>query len=84
MRTPSYLGSTVYLAGRHVNRITLVLGAREKRRSAWYTLFAHAFNLPNVKKSRRAFFHFGSIGVFQGDISAISSRSVVCDTHTVV
>ena len=31
----------------------------------------------NINKSRRAFFHFGSIGVFQGDISPISSRSVL-------
>ena len=27
---------------------SLVPGAREKRRSAWYTLFAHAFNLPKL------------------------------------
>ena len=31
----------------------------------------------NIKKSRRAFFHYGSIGVFQGDISPISFRSVL-------
>ena len=31
----------------------------------------------NIKKSRRAFFHFGSIGAFQGDISPLSSRSVL-------
>ena len=31
----------------------------------------------NIKKSRRAFFHFGSIGTFQGDISPLSSRSVL-------
>ena len=27
---------------------SLVPGARKKRRSAWYTLFAHAFNLPGT------------------------------------
>ena len=31
----------------------------------------------NIKKSRRAFFPFGSIGLFQGDISPISSRSAL-------
>ena len=31
----------------------------------------------NIQKARRAFFHFGSIGVFQGDISPLSSRSVL-------
>ena len=28
-------------------------------------------------KARRVFFHYGSIGVFQGDISPLSSRSVM-------
>ena len=31
----------------------------------------------NVKKARRAFFLYGGIGVFQGDLSPLSSRSVV-------
>ena len=31
----------------------------------------------NIQKARRAFFHYGSIGVFQGDISPLSSRSVL-------
>ena len=31
----------------------------------------------NVQKARRAFFHFGSIGAFQGDISPLSSREVI-------
>ena len=31
----------------------------------------------NIKKARRAFFHYGSIGVFQGDICPLSSRSVL-------
>ena len=31
----------------------------------------------NIKKARRAFFHFGSIGAFQGDISPLSSREVI-------
>ena len=29
------------------------------------------------QKARRAFFHFGSIGVFQGDIGPLSSREVI-------
>ena len=31
----------------------------------------------NIKKARRAFFHYGSIGVFQGDICPLSSKSVL-------
>ena len=31
----------------------------------------------NILKARRAFFHYGSIGVFQGDIRPLSSRSVL-------
>ena len=31
----------------------------------------------NIQKARRAFFHYGSIGVFQGDISPLSSREVI-------
>ena len=31
----------------------------------------------NIKKARRCFFHYGSIGVFQGDICPLSSRSVL-------
>ena len=31
----------------------------------------------NIKKARRAFFHYGSIGAFQGDLSPLSSRSIL-------
>ena len=31
----------------------------------------------NIKKARRSFFMFGSIGVYQGDLSPLSARSVV-------
>ena len=31
----------------------------------------------NIKKARRTFFHYGSIGVFQGDICPLSSKSVL-------
>ena len=31
----------------------------------------------NIRKARHAFFHFGSIGVFQGDVSPLSSRAVL-------
>jgi len=31
----------------------------------------------NIQKARGAFFHYGSIGVFQGDICPLSSRSVL-------
>ena len=31
----------------------------------------------NIKKARHAFFHYGSIGVFQGNICPLSSKSVL-------
>ena len=31
----------------------------------------------NIRKACRAFFNFGSIGVFQGDVSSLSSRAVL-------
>ena len=31
----------------------------------------------NIKKARRAFFYYGSIGAFQGDICPLSSRSIL-------
>ena len=31
----------------------------------------------NIQKARRLFFHFGSIGTFQGDLSPLSTRLVV-------
>ena len=31
----------------------------------------------NIRKAHRAFFHFGNIGVFQGDVSPLSSRAVL-------
>ena len=30
-----------------------------------------------TKKTRRSFFHYGAIGVFQGDLSPLSSHAVV-------
>ena len=40
----------------------------------------------NIKKARRAFFHYGSIGVFQGDLSPLSCRLVLetCNASPVV
>ena len=35
--------------------LSLVPSAREKRRSGWYTLFAHAFNLPKMWGLRAIF-----------------------------
>ena len=31
----------------------------------------------NIKKAQRTFFHYGSIGVFQGDLSPLSCHSVL-------
>ena len=43
----------------------------------WWSGDLSATKSININKSRRAFFHFGSIGVFQGDISLILSRFVL-------
>ncbi len=34
-------------------------------------------DLSAIKKARRAFFHYGSIGAFQGDICPVSSSSIL-------
>ena len=31
----------------------------------------------NIKKARRAFFHYGSLGSFQGDLNPLSTRSII-------
>ena len=40
----------------------------------------------NIRNAQRAFFHYGSIGVFQVDLSPLSCRSVLetCDAHPLV
>ena len=43
------------------------------KRSAGHTLHSRKYK----EKARRAFFLYGNIGVFQGDLSPLSSRSVV-------
>ena len=40
-------------------------------------LFATKSVDENIKKTRRCFFHYGSIGAFQGDICPLSSRSIL-------
>ena len=40
------------------SKLSLVHSAREKRRSAWYTLFAHAFNLSKMWGLRAIFWFF--------------------------
>ena len=40
-------------------------------------LFATKSVDENIKKARRCFFHYGSIGAFQGDICPLSSRSIL-------
>ena len=50
-----------------------------KRLGYWWRgdlLASHAVE-ENIQKARRAFFHFGSIGAFQGDLGPLSTRSVV-------
>ena len=33
--------------------------------------------IENIRKTRLTFFHFGSIGMFKGDVSPLSSRAVL-------
>ena len=53
--------STAVLSSLHsggvVHSPSLVPSAREKRRSAWYTLFAHAFSLPRTAKMKSTVTH---------------------------
>ena len=46
-------------------KLSLVPGACEKRKSAWYTLFVHVFNLPQDV----------------GDSGLFSDSSVLCDVR---
>ena len=43
----------------------------------WRDLLATRCVDENIKKARRAFFNFGSIGVFQGSLNPLSSVSVI-------
>ena len=43
----------------------------------WRDLLATRCVDENIKKARRAFFNFGSIGVFQGSLNPLSSASVI-------
>ena len=54
-------------------------GTEAKCLGYWWSsnLFATKSVHENIQKARRAFFYFGSIGVFQGDLSPLSTRSVI-------
>ena len=55
------------------------VGSEGKCLGYWWRgeLMANRAVEEGIKKARRSFFHFGSIGVFQGDLSPLSSRTVV-------
>ena len=40
-------------------------------------LFASKLIEENIKKARKAFFSYGSIGAFQGDLNPLSSKSII-------
>ncbi len=62
-----------------VGGVTLPTGYARKRLGFWWQsdLLATRAITENIKKARRAFFAYGGIGAFQGDLSPLSSRSVV-------
>ena len=31
----------------------------------------------NIRKAHKSFFHYGSLGAFQGDLSPLSTRSII-------
>ena len=54
-------------------------GSEGKFLGYWWqgNLMANGAVEEGIKKARRNSFHFGAIGVFQGDLSPLSSRAVV-------
>ena len=62
-----------------INGCCVESGAEAKCLGYWWSsdLFATKSVDENIQKARRAFFHFGSIGVFQGDLSPLSTKSVI-------
>ena len=58
---------------------TIPVGREGKCLDYWWRgdLMANRAVEEGIKKARRSFFHYGSIGVFQGDLSPLSSRSMV-------
>ena len=62
-----------------VGGLTLPTGYAGKCLGFWWQsdLLATRAITENIKKARRAFFAYGGIGAFQGDLSPLSSRSVV-------
>ena len=55
------------------------VGSEGKCLGYWWqgNLMANRAVEEDIKKARRSFFHFGAIGVFQGDLSLLSSRADV-------
>ena len=55
------------------------VGSEGKCLGYWWqgNLMANRAVEEDIKKARRSFFHFGAIGVFQGDLSPLSSCAVV-------
>ena len=60
-----------------INEIPVVSTA--KCLGYWWSrnLFASKSIEENIKKARRAFFSYGSIGAFQGDLNPLSSKSII-------
>jgi len=55
------------------------VGSKGKCLGYWWqgNLMANRAVEEGIKKARRTFFHYDAIGVFQGDLSPLSSRAVV-------
>ena len=62
-----------------MDNTTLPVVATAKCLGYWWgrDLFATKSIEENVKKARRAFFSYGSMGAFQGDLNPLSSKSII-------
>ena len=62
-----------------MDNTTLPVVATAKCLGYWWgrDLFATKSIEENVKKARQAFFSYGSMGAFQGDLNPLSSKSII-------
>ena len=77
MRNSTRMRITLTSVSRSVNGLPVVSTA--KCLGYWWgrDLFASKSIYENTKKARRAFFSYGSIGAFQGDLNPLSSKSII-------
>jgi len=60
-----------------IAELAISVGSEDKCLGYWWRgdLMANRAVEEGIKKARRSFFHYGTIGVFQGDLSPLRSSS---------